>query len=168
MRYFDRDPRIFMTNLIGIDYYNKILPSSLCNVFTKVVCDLMVNLLLNNNTQASSLCRNFAEFNWKIFFSFWVTKPLRTISAMEKPMENNALSSLHKLWRNRLVSVRAGGEGALYPPLQPAGSVTIYAKTTLHCSLDSSMISTHDLQGAVLKESDSPPPPPSSKSSGGK
>jgi hypothetical protein len=66
---------------------------------------------------------------------------------------NNALSSLHKLLRNRLVGGRQGGVVAPPPSLQPlqrhkhthslARSVTINAKTTVHCSLGSSMPQRH-------------------------
>jgi hypothetical protein len=54
-------------------------------------------------------------------------------------LENNALSSLHKLLRKRL----AGGEGVA-PPTHThslAGSVAINAKTTVHCAQGSSMYS---------------------------
>jgi hypothetical protein len=55
-------------------------------------------------------------------------------------MENNALSSLHYLLRNRLVSLCVWREGAIHPPYPPlACSLTIYVKTTVHCSTDSSM-----------------------------
>ncbi len=49
-------------------------------------------------------------------------------------LENNALS-LHKL----LPAIGGGGGGAIATPTHsPAGSVAINAKTTLHCSPDSS------------------------------
>jgi hypothetical protein len=59
-----------------------------------------------------------------------------------RKLENNELSSLHKLLRNRLVG---GGSSTPPHPLHPrhthslAGSVTINAKTTVHCSPGSSM-----------------------------
>ncbi len=63
-------------------------------------------------------------------------KPLGNWKFPWRYLENNALSSLHKFLRNRQVIV-CGGELLQQPPL--AGSVTIYAKTTVDCSPDSSM-----------------------------
>ncbi len=53
---------------------------------------------------------------------------------------NNALSSLHE-W-NWLVSVCVVGGGGVVATPHPtlAGSITIYAKTTVHCSPDSSIL----------------------------
>jgi hypothetical protein len=56
-------------------------------------------------------------------------------------MENNILSSLRKLLRNRLIRVClwVGGCYTSSPPPLIASSITIYAKTTMLCTPDSSM-----------------------------
>ncbi len=59
---------------------------------------------------------------------------------MEEP-GNTALSSLYKLLRNRLMNAYVCvGVGGCYTPTPLAGSVTIYAKTTVLCSPDSSLV----------------------------
>jgi hypothetical protein len=46
-----------------------------------------------------------------------------------------------------------GGGGLLYPtPLPLAGSVTIYAKTTVHCSPGSSMVPPHKRRVEALRQ----------------
>jgi hypothetical protein len=68
-------------------------------------------------------------------------------------LENNALSSLHLKLRKRLLSVcfQGGGGRVLYlPPSLLAGSVTIYAKTSVHFSPDSPIVYGFNPSGIVL------------------
>jgi hypothetical protein len=79
-----------------------------------------------------------------LFSQFLLSIVLYIMSSVTSPynrrnLENKALSSLHKLLWNLLVSGRLGGGGGSVP-LTLSGSVKILAKTTVHCSLDSSML----------------------------
>jgi hypothetical protein len=73
-----------------------------------------------------------------VFTSLHLESPVHVVP----PLKNNALSSLHKFLRNRLVE-GGGGVQVSTPSTQAqslAGSVTIIAKTTVQYSPGSSMI----------------------------
>ncbi len=87
-----------------------------------------------SNVIIKILWLNFFHFQTRYLRSDWHGSPdIQTW----RNLENNALSPLHKLLRNRLLG---GPEHPPPPHLNSlAKSVTVSAKTTVHCSPDSSI-----------------------------
>jgi hypothetical protein len=84
----------------------------------------------------------------------WV-RSRNTSAPMEESGEQCIVACLHYLLRNRLLSVCVcvvGGGGCSPPPPPLAGSITIYAKTTVHCSPNSSRFGTMESEGRQMRK----------------